>query len=310
MIAAVMTGAAFLVTDIPAVQNNADKERPGEDNRIDWIGAGLISSSLMLLLISLTQGDSLGWKTHWVPPLIVVSILGLCAFVLVEWFLERRGTLQPLLRVSMFHNLQFSVLFILVGAFYASYNSFLVFVTYFYQDYLGLGVLQTALRFLPSGVTGIIASFIVSPVLSCIPGFYVLIFGLLCGLGSPLLFAVPIPPNTIYWAWGFPALCLCMSVEVVWPVLGLLIAKKLRQQDQALGAAMLQTVSQISRSLGLVISTAVQTAVEGMTDSDSDTEYMDADYLRGLRAAQWMNVGLVIVSIILAAAFLRQLERI
>ncbi|GAM40054.1 hypothetical protein TCE0_034f12097 [Talaromyces pinophilus] len=309
IIAAVTTVAAFLITAIPAIRVNAGKI-PGDNESVDWIGAALISFSLVLLLISLTQGDSLGWGTRWVPPLIVVAILGLFAFVLFEYFLEsRRNNHQPLLRVSMFRDPQFSALFILVGMFYAAYNSFLVFVTYFYQDYLGLSVLQTALRFLPSGITGIIVSFIVSPALHRIQGFYVLLFGLFCGLGSPLLFAIPaIPPDTTYWACGFPAMCLCLSVEVVWPVVGLLIAKKLPQQDQALGAGLLQTVSQISRSLGLAVSTAVRTAVQGAA-SKNNTQSRNPDYLRGLRAAQWMNVACVAVSTIIAVIFLRKLGR-
>ncbi|KUL82838.1 hypothetical protein ZTR_09218 [Talaromyces verruculosus] len=290
IIAVVTTVAAFLITAIPAIRANAGKV-PGDNESVDWIGAALISFSLVLLLISLTQGDSLGWGTCWVPPLIVVAILGLFAFVLFEYFLEsRRNDHQPLLRVSMFRNPQFSALFILVGMFYAAYNSFLVFVTYFYQDYLGLSVLQTALRFLPSGITGIIVSFIVSPALHRIQGFYVLLF------------------DTTYWAWGFLAMCLCLSVEVVWPVVGLLIAKKLPQQDQALGAGLLQTVSQISRSLGLAVSTALQAAVQGAT-SKNNTQSRNPDYLRGLRAAQWMNVACVAVSTIIAVVFLRKLGR-
>lgn len=124
------TVAAFLITAIPDIRVNAGKV-PGDNESVDRIGAALISFSLVLLLISITQGDSLGWKTRWVPPLIVVAILGLFAFVLFEYFLESRpNNNQPLLRVSMFRNTQFSTLFILVGLFYASYNSFLVFVTY------------------------------------------------------------------------------------------------------------------------------------------------------------------------------------
>jgi hypothetical protein len=155
----------------------------------------------------------------------------------------------------------------------------------------------------------VIVSFIVSPALHRIQGFYVLLFGLFCGLGSPLLFAIPaIPPDTTYWACGFPAMCLCLSVEVVWPVVGLLIAKKLPQQDQALGAGLLQTVSQISRSLGLAVSTAVRTAVQGAA-SKNNTQSRNPDYLRGLRAAQWMNVACVAVSTIIAVIFLRKLGR-
>lgn len=214
-----------------------------------------------------------------------------------------------------------------------------------YQDYLGLSVLATALRFLPAGITGckslspqdslrpqrikpcktpkkhcqqqkpnqviiVLISFAVSPALSRIPEFYILLFGLTCALGPPLLFAIPaIPPATTYWAYGFPAMCLCLSVEVVWPVVGLLIARELPQEDQALGGGLLQTVNQIGRSLGLAIATAAQTAAQG-GGADGDSEPRgDVSFLKGIRAAQWVNVGLVAVSMVIAVGFFHKLGR-
>ena len=117
-----------------------------------------------------------------------------------------------------------------------------------------------------------------------------LIFGLICGTISPLLFALPfLPQTTSYWAYGFPAMCLCLSVDIFWPVASLFIAQQLPQEDQALGSGLLQTANQVGRSLGLAIATGVQTAVEGNTGTLSG----DGELLRGLRAAQWFNVGLV-----------------
>ncbi|KAH8683952.1 drug resistance protein [Ilyonectria robusta] len=275
---------------------------------IDWIGGGLISIGLVLLLISLTQADTLGWKTFWIPLVIAVSVLILILFVYWQYRLEKSSTLQLLIRISMFRNLQFSALFVVVGCFYAAFNSFLVFVTFFYQDYLGLGVLDTTLRFLPSGIAGLVVSFAVSPALSRIPGFYILEFGLLCGLASPLLFAIPaIPPHTTYWAWSFPAMCLCLSVEVVWPVVGLFISEKLPQEDQALGGGLLQTVNHISRSLGLVVTTAIQSAVQG--EHKISDPLGDSNFLRGLQAAQWTNVASAGFSVVVAAVFFRNLGR-
>ncbi|KAF4443571.1 drug resistance [Fusarium albosuccineum] len=210
------------------------------------------------------------------------------------------------MRMSMFRKRQFSALFVLVGCFYASFNGFLVFVTYFYQDYLGLDELQAALRFLPAGISGLLVSFAVFPALKHLPSFIVLFLGLLCNILPPFLFALPsIPPSTTYWAWGFPAMCLCMSVEIVWPVFSLLTAKSLPQEDQSLGGGLLQTVNNVGRALGLAVATAVQTAVTGDSDNGKGLEAN----LKGLRAAQWVNFGLAAAAILVTLTFFRGLGR-
>lgn len=42
-------------------------------NSVDWLGAVLISTGLLLLLIAISEGPEVGWKTSWVIVLIVLS---------------------------------------------------------------------------------------------------------------------------------------------------------------------------------------------------------------------------------------------
>ncbi|THC88213.1 hypothetical protein EYZ11_012341 [Aspergillus tanneri] len=239
----------------------------------------------------------------------------LVAFTFWQRHLENGSRRQPLLKVSMFKNIRFSAIFVLVGCFFASFNSFVVFATYFYQDYLYLSELETTLRFLPAGISGVSAfltsvvliSFVVSPALSRIRGFYILLVGLVCGIGSPFLLALPaIPPETSYWAYGFPAMCLCFSAEIIWPVSSLFIAEELPQENQALGGGLLQTANNVGRALGLTIGTAVRTSIQGNNNGGYPG---DADLLRGLRAAQWVNVGLAVTSTAIALVFFHNLGR-
>lgn len=104
-------------------------------------------------------------------------------------------------------------------------------------------------------------------------------------------------------------MCLCCSVEIVWPVISLLIADALPQEDQALGGGLLQTANNVGRALGLAIATAVQTSTQGNGGNGSGGHPGDANFLRGLRAAQWVNVGLTVTSMAIALAFFRNLGR-
>ncbi|EWZ36424.1 uncharacterized protein FOBCDRAFT_32913 [Fusarium oxysporum Fo47] len=108
-----------------------------------------------------------------------------------------------------------------------------------------------------------------------------------------------------YWAWGFPAMCLCMSVEIVWPVFSLLTAKSLPQEYRSLGGGLLQTVNNVGRALGLAIATAIQTAMAGDTNDEQESNV----YLDGLRAAQWFNFALAVAGMLLALIFFRGLDK-
>jgi hypothetical protein len=48
-------------------------------------------------------------------------------------------------------------------------------------------------------------------------------------------------------------MALCCSVEIVWPVIGLLVAEALPPEDQALGGGLLQTANNLGRALGLAM---------------------------------------------------------
>ena len=52
----------------------------------------------------------------------------------------------------------------------------------------------------------VITAFVTSQILARIKINYILMFGTLCIAITCLLFAIPISPDTSYWAYGFPAM--------------------------------------------------------------------------------------------------------
>lgn len=148
--------------------------------------------------------------------------------------------------------------------------------------------------------------FLLAPALSHIPGFYLLIVGFTCSLISPLLFALPMASEGAsfsYWARGFPAMCLCLSPEIVNPVIGLYVAQAVAESDQSLAGALLQAANHVGRGLGLALATAVQV----IAMSSGPQEPAGDALLRGLQAAQWGNVGLSVLSLALTFVFFRDL---
>lgn len=145
-----------------------------------------------------------------------------------------------------------------------------------------------------------LVSFVIPPCLSRIRGFYILAFGLFCGLVPPFLLALSVlPPHATYWAYQFPAMCLCCSVEIVWPVVSIYIAGDLPLEDQALGSGLLQTANNVGRALALAIATAAQASVQG----DIPSVIGGSSLLRGIQAGQWVNFALAAVSMVIGLGF-------
>ncbi|POR36540.1 Putative MFS-type transporter [Tolypocladium paradoxum] len=318
IMAGVITVAGIVfIPPAPPPPSNATAlggSKPASNPSIDWIGAALITVGLVGLMFALTEGNVVGWRTPWVPVTIVASLLVVAAFVVWQRHLELAGGRPPLVKVSIFRNLRFSAVMVIMGLFFASFNNFLVYATYFFQGFQGLNPLQTMLRFVPTGVSGAVVAIIVAQLLSRVPTLFILVCGNLAVSLASLLFAVPIAPTTSYFAYGLPAMILSViGVDTTWPCLTLFTSQALPREDQAIGGALINAVGQFGRAIGLAISTAIQTAVtadaRGVNINEAGgMEPWDPASLRGIRAASWMNVGFGMASLAFVFVAFRSME--
>ncbi|KAM0462984.1 hypothetical protein ACHAPV_003109 [Trichoderma viride] len=324
-------GMLFIPPTPPPATTTTNRSAKLGPKSVDWVGATLITVGLLALLFALTEGNVVGWSTPWIPVLIVVSILVIAAFAVWQWYLERRLDAAkarllesssgdcvlptpPLIKVSIFRNRQFSAVMVIMGVFFASFNNYLIYATYYFQEFQGQSPLQTMLRFLPTGIGGAAVAIIVSQLLGRVPTVFLLICGNLAITIACLLYAVPIAPTTSYFAWGLPAMVLSVvGADTTWPCLTLFTSRALPREDQAIGGALINSVGQIGRSIGLAIATAIQTAVmahgRGVSVKNvGSIKAWDADSLRGLRAASWFDFALGLVSLVLVLVAFRTLE--
>ncbi|KAJ6000860.1 hypothetical protein N7481_001269 [Penicillium waksmanii] len=278
---------------------------------VDWVGGILVTGAILTLNFALTEGNVVGWTVSWVLVSLLASLILLVMFVLWIWYLETKTQRPPLLRISIFHNSRFNAAQVIMATFFAAFNNYLVYATYFYQEYLGLGPLDTAIRFIPTGVMGIVGNIIAAKLLSRVPGSYLLVFSCGCVGISCLLMAVPIPPSTTYWAYSFPAMVLStLGADILHPTLNLFTVQCLPLEDQALGAALITAVLQVGRAVGITIATVVQISVERRAISHSEAESDLFAFLRGIRASQWFNFSLAVVACTVALLFFRDKEKI
>ncbi|RYN48837.1 hypothetical protein AA0118_g11704 [Alternaria tenuissima] len=313
IIAGVSTVASYFVIPIPPALK--EEQQPVMRNTVDWLGGSLITIGLVMLVFALSEGNVVGWRTPWVPVLIVVALIIIIAFGFWQHYLETKTAKRPLMKMSIFKNGKFTAANVLMALFFSSFNNYLIFATYWFQDYQGHSVIQTTLRFLPNGITGILVATITGQILSMVPGDYILTFSTICVSISSLLFAIPIPVDTTYWAYGFPAMVLCVSgADTIFPVLTLFVAKTLPAEDASLGGALITAVGQIGRAIGLAIATAVQTAVvarekglnvDQIGTKGHETEPWDDALKVGIRTTAWFNFGMSVATTFIVIFFIR-----
>lgn len=317
---AIMAGfvsvAGILV--IPQTPPPIPTPAPGEDEArpltVDWIGGALITVALVLLLFALTEGNVVGWSTPYIPVLVVLSLLLVAVFVAWQWYLEQRTWRRPLIKVSLFRNVRFSAAMVIMALLFASFNDYLIYATYYFQDYQGHSPFQTMLRFLPTGISGALTALVVSQLLGRVPTCFLLATGNLAMPLACLLFALPIPPTTSYFAYCLPAMVLSVvAADTAWPSLTLFTSRSLPPEDQALGGALINATGQIGRAIGLAVTTAIQTAVmaraRGRTIQDSGPiEKADPASLKGIRAANWVSFALGLTSFAVVMLFFRSTE--
>ncbi|KAK3628761.1 hypothetical protein LTR56_018335 [Elasticomyces elasticus] len=301
ILAAIVTAAGHFVIPLPVSQPSESDLK----NAIDWVGGTTITVALCALLFALTQGNVIGWSTWYIGFIIGLAALMIVAFIFWQLHLEKRTTRRPLMKVTLFKDLKVSAAMFTMALFFASFNNFLIFATYYYQDYKGRSAIETTIRFLPTGVCGVLTIFITSQILSRIRVNHILMFGTFCVTMSSLLFAIPIPDSTSYWAYGVEAMCLCVfGADTLFPTLVLFNAHSLPKEDQALGGAMINAVGQIGRAIGLAIATAIQVAVQASHERSTASAVTGEGNLgnhafrSGLRAANWFSVALGVLAFV------------
>lgn len=89
---------------IAAILINLDRDLTRERERIDYLGAILLTSSITLLLLYITRGPSIGWTS-----LINLELLGIGIFLGIMFMLQERRAEEPLVHLKLMSQRNMSV---------------------------------------------------------------------------------------------------------------------------------------------------------------------------------------------------------
>ncbi|KAF9263696.1 putative efflux transporter [Marasmius fiardii PR-910] len=308
----VNAGLAFLSCVIGLFFIERDQPLQELERRVDWIGAFLVTTGLVLIVFVLGQGEVAPrqWATPYIIVLIITGVIFLILFALWQRHLELVAdqelsqnlrwlpTPPPLMRLSLWTRANGRVGVVMCVAFLnrCCFLAWVYWATIYYQSYEGFSPILTMLRMLPMIVTGIVCNIVVALVVGRVPVVFLMASGTALTGTAALLFAV-ISPKAVYWAFGFPAAVLSVvGTDFVFASGTLFIAKFSLPHEQSVAGGVFQCMTQIGSSLGVTVSTVVFNRVARQQPDNP---------LKSYQAAQWTNLGFGILATLLSVISLR-----
>jgi EmrB/QacA subfamily drug resistance transporter len=229
------------------------KEENMESVGLDWIGVGLVTTGLFLLVVPLLEGRDFGWPI-WLLASLLMSAPFFMAFVWYEQRFARNGG-RPLVRIDLFQCKSFAIGVPIAAIYMAAFGGFLFTFAIYLQVGLGFSALESGLTYVPCAVGFFIGS-LVAPSLIPLFGRIVLMIGYLAAA-----FGLAATATAVYAAGvhlhGFeltPALVVAgLGLGFgLSPLVGTVISG-LSAKDAGAGAGVVTTTLQVGNVLGVAI---------------------------------------------------------
>ncbi|KAJ7726975.1 major facilitator superfamily domain-containing protein, partial [Mycena olivaceomarginata] len=242
-----------------------------------------------------------GWRTPYIIASLVIGVVLIVAFIFWEHRLEtKEGLRPPLMKLTLWTRARgrFAVIQIIAFLEWSAFLSWYFWVQVYYEDFVKLTPVHTAVRLLPMTVAGLLCNVFVMLAVGRIDFAVLIAVGTsFTGIGA-LLFAL-IQPSAPYWAYGFPSpIVSVFGADFVFAAGTLFVAKISLPHEQSLAGGIFQTLTQLGTAFGLAITTIVHNAVGGgSTGHDAPLE--------AYQAAQWTAFGMAMLCTLLGAIFLR-----
>ncbi|KAK5077821.1 hypothetical protein LTR70_009429 [Exophiala xenobiotica] len=232
-------------------------EKRKNNIQMDWNGTLLIVSGLVLFVFAITESSHApnGWKTPYIPVLLVVG----CVFLGLAVYVEGWCAQSPLLPFDIFAVKSMLALLLGVLLNYGTLGIFLLYGTLYFQQILGATPLQVVAWYIPMILGGIVLSTAGGFVLHLIPGQALLVFSGGGWIGASLLLAL-MPVGASYWAFVLPAMILAtVGIDITFNIATIFITTEMPSERQGLAGGLINSVLHLGIAICLGFSDVIQT---------------------------------------------------
>lgn len=218
---------------------------------------------------------------------------------------EKQGK-PALIPNSLWVNLPFSTICVLVLLSWGVVNSMELFFSLFFQNVQHLSALQSSIRFLPNVIGGCIMNICTGLLIHRLRADALVLSTFILSATSPLLMAFIQPQWSWWWCAFWAVLIGPVSVDVIYTVANLIIVDIFPPSKHALAGAVFNTVAQFGSSLGLAVMAIVSSSITNNQPSRTSAEAL----LLGYKGAFWTCFALMASGCALSGFGLRKVGRV
>lgn len=257
---------------------------------MDWIGALIGVSGLILFNFVWNQAAITGWDVSYIIALLIVSVLLLVVFILYEL----KGVEVPLLPKEVTCNR--STMMILASML-LGWGSFGIWTFYYFQIMLNLrhySPLWAGGTYFMFAIWGCIAALTVGFSIKRLGPAILLFFSLIAfDCGSIILSVTPIHETYFRSCLG-AMIILSFGMDLSFPAASIILSDELPMQYQGMAGSLVNTVVNYSMSLFLGIGGTVERNVNKA----------GSDALKGYRAALYLAIGAASLGVFISGIFM------
>ncbi|KAL9096066.1 MAG: hypothetical protein Q9165_001588 [Trypethelium subeluteriae] len=267
-------------------------EKPVDPHgKIDYVGAVLGTSALILFNFVWNQAPAVGWATPYEIGLLVTSIILLAGFIV--W--EKKFAAEPIMPLDIFKAPSFGALVLVTLLSYMSVGTSLWYMVEWQQTLRHWSVLSFALGWIPFGICAILAGFVAAWLIPRLGAQWIIALGAGSILLTNLLMTT-MPEQQTYWAQMFPAtILMAFCPDLVYTAAQIIASNSVRRHQQGIAGSLIGTLNLYGNSLGLGFAGTVEV----------ETSKHGRPIINGYRSALWFGVGIAAVALILDMAFVR-----
>jgi len=225
--------------------------RPGIRHRMDTIGVALASSTLLLLVFGLIEGQRYDWST------VIWALLagGLVLLVIfLTWEARQQEALVPL---HLFRERSFSLMNWTGAAMQFGMQGIFIPVTIYTQSVLGMTALQSGLTVAPmSLVAGVVAPF-AGRLADRLGGKYLLMAGLAIFGGGATWVTLSATTTSTSLQFTLPFVVTGVGLGLVFAPMTAMAMQRITPRDAAAASGLLNTTRQLGGVMGAAVTGAV-----------------------------------------------------
>ncbi|KAL4782458.1 major facilitator superfamily domain-containing protein [Aspergillus varians] len=281
------------MTFIPLWVLSRNRVTSARNEKIDWIGAALGTSSLILFNFVWNQAPSVGWTTPYEIALLIISLILFALFIIWE-----HKTPHPMMPPEIFKAPSFAVLVLVILLDYMAVGTVLWYQILWLQDVWHWSTLQFAIGWTPFVICGTGAACLAAWLIPRLAAQWILALGTVTVMVSTVLMAT-VPQEQSYWAQVFPSVVLfSFCPDLVYAAGQIIASNTVRRNQQGVAGSIIGTLNLYGNSLGLGFASTVEVQIARAT----------GDAITGYRAALYFGVAISAVALLLDVAFVRRVK--